>query len=79
MLPLRVGGFQPAQLHFPKMGGPQYRLQNTTILILGTPQEGTADFGKPTKEARCPSLRVWVLLFPAIAAETTCFRCRDAT
>ena len=32
---------------FPKIGGPHYRPQNTTILIIRTPKKGTPNFGKP--------------------------------
>ena len=31
----------------PKAGRPQYRPQNTIVLIMGTPQNGTPNFGKP--------------------------------
>ena len=31
-----------------KMRGPQYRPQNTMILIVGARQNGTLKFGKPT-------------------------------
>ena len=29
------------------MGGPQYRPQNTIVLLVGTPKKGTPNFGKP--------------------------------
>ena len=31
----------------PNIGGPQYRLQNTIILVIGTPTKGTPNSGKP--------------------------------
>ena len=32
---------------FPKIRGPQYGPQNTIVLIIGTPKNGTPNFGKP--------------------------------
>ena len=29
-----------------QIGGPQYRYQNTIVLIIGTPKNGTPNFGK---------------------------------
>ena len=31
--------------YFPKIGGPHYRPQCTTTLIMGTPKKGTPNFG----------------------------------
>ena len=31
----------------PQIGGPQYILQNTIILIIGTSTKGTPNFAKP--------------------------------
>ena len=36
-----------ALCYFPKIREPQYRPQNTTVLVIWTPKMSTPDFGKP--------------------------------
>ena len=41
---------------FSKIRGPQYRPQNTIVLIIGTPKRGTPNFGKLPYEDMTGSL-----------------------
>ena len=38
------------------MGGPQYRPQNTILLIMGTPKKGSPNFGKPPNGIKSGSI-----------------------
>ena len=43
---------------FPKIGGPQYRLQNTIVHVLGNPKKATHNFGKhPCRTTRIALLQ----------------------
>ena len=47
---------------FPKQGGPQYRLQNTIVLLIGTPKEVpliVIASARPPRLAELPTVGTW--------------------